>query len=255
MKFTVGVLVGCGGTGSILAEPLARLLAYHKNGTRQMVLMDGDKFEKKNLVRQLFSPKLVGKNKAEVIANRLEGISNVKVVPSYINKTSFVAEMMSLPEPSKMVPLVITAVDNHASRKAIIEGLDDMPLQDFACLIPGNELASGRVSVYLKYKGQVVTGHPLELYPEIKDPTDKIPGGCAKQAPSTPQLISANMGAALTCLEISQALLDGAGFHREIHFNTLTFKQLGQEDILMEPQAPAPAKPKSTAKKAKVALK
>jgi hypothetical protein len=240
VKFTHGVVVGCGGTGSILVEPLARLLAYHKNGTRQIVLMDGDKFEKKNLTRQLFDPKFVGKNKAQVTAERLTGISSVRVVPSYINQISFVAQMMSLEDPAKMCPLVITAVDNHASRKAIIAGLDEMPIQDFACLIPGNELAHGRVSVYLKYKGQKATPHPFDNYPEIREPKDRIPGGCQKEAPSTPQLISANMGAAFTCLQLVQALLDGSPFHQEVHFNTLTFRQLGQENPIQEPKPPAP---------------
>lgn len=240
MKFTHTVLVGCGGTGSILAEPLARLMAYHENGAKETILIDGDKFEKKNLARQLFDPKYVGKNKAQVMAMRLKGITKTRVIPTFINQESFVAEMVSIEDFTKGTPLVITAVDNHASRRAIIAALDELPNENFACLLPGNELATGRVSVYLRYKGKAATAHPFDKYPEIKQPEDKIPGGCQKEAPSTPQLISANMGSALVCMEISQALLDCAPFHEEVHFNTLTYKQMGQEDPRQEP------KPKAT---------
>jgi tRNA A37 threonylcarbamoyladenosine dehydratase len=38
-------LIGCGGIGSILIEPLAKLLTYHVNGTSDITLIDGDNFE------------------------------------------------------------------------------------------------------------------------------------------------------------------------------------------------------------------
>lgn len=38
-------LIGTGGIGSILVEPLCKLLTYHKNGTLDITLIDGDNFE------------------------------------------------------------------------------------------------------------------------------------------------------------------------------------------------------------------
>ncbi len=232
MRFGKLVLIGCGGTGSWLAEGLIRLLAYHENGTREVVLIDGDKFEEKNLERQMFDPKLVGMNKAKATAKRLTGLCKPKIIESYMNKENFIAEMMSIKGFCESFPLVILAVDNHASRKALITAMDEMPIQHFCVITPGNELDFGRTGVYLKMHGAAVTGNPVEMYPDIKDPQDRIPGGCQEKAPSTPQLIGANAGAAVLTLWTIQAMLDGRPWYEEAHFNTRTFKILGQGEPL-----------------------
>lgn len=66
----VFVVVGCGGTGSILAEGLANMVAGYKKNAR-MVLVDHDLVEEKNVFRQNFMPSEIGQNKAEALAFRL----------------------------------------------------------------------------------------------------------------------------------------------------------------------------------------
>jgi len=65
-KFTVTV-VGCGGTGSFLAESLCRLLP--QNAT--LVLIDHDRVEERNLRRQNFTKEDLGKFKSQALAERL----------------------------------------------------------------------------------------------------------------------------------------------------------------------------------------
>lgn len=61
-------VVGCGGTGSLLAEMLCRLLI----GTPStLLLVDPDEVEPHNLLRQNFLPQDIGCNKARCLAERL----------------------------------------------------------------------------------------------------------------------------------------------------------------------------------------
>lgn len=62
-------VVGCGGTGSLVAEGLCRLLLPQRE--MQLLLIDPDRVEPHNLLRQAFYPGDVGRFKAEVLATRL----------------------------------------------------------------------------------------------------------------------------------------------------------------------------------------
>lgn len=64
-------IVGCGGLGGYLAEYFARL------GIGEIRIADGDEFEASNLNRQLLSlPEHLGKNKAQVTAERIRRIDH-----------------------------------------------------------------------------------------------------------------------------------------------------------------------------------
>jgi PRTRC genetic system ThiF family protein len=62
-------VVGCGGTGSLVAEGLCRLLLPQPD--MKLVLVDHDRVEPHNLLRQAFYAGDVGRFKAEVLATRL----------------------------------------------------------------------------------------------------------------------------------------------------------------------------------------
>ena len=47
IKIDSCLMVGCGGIGSMLIEPLYRLLTYHPLGTDNIVVCDNDKLEPK----------------------------------------------------------------------------------------------------------------------------------------------------------------------------------------------------------------
>jgi len=244
MQFDQLIIIGVGGTGTHLLEPLVRLLGYHKNQTKNVMIIDGDKYEEKNRIRQLFSKSYVGKNKAEASAERVafEGFT-VTPVQGYINKIDFCDVILdSIPDVAKKNLLVITSVDNHATRKDIITALDDRNQQNFVLISPGNDFDMGQVIVYAKKDGKNLTCHPFENFPDLKEPKDRIPGGCAEQAPSTPQLITANASAALGCLLIVSAMLEGNPWYDQVHFDCKKMKLVPNGDpILSEVPAPDPA--------------
>ncbi len=62
------LVVGCGGTGSFVAEGLCRLLV---NNDATLILIDPDRVEPHNLIRQQFFSGDVGKFKSQALAERL----------------------------------------------------------------------------------------------------------------------------------------------------------------------------------------
>lgn len=117
---TTIVLVGCGGTGSFLAEAVCRLLIGRSS---RLYLVDPDRVESHNVARQAFDRRDVGRFKAEVLAERLarrfEREVSFSVLP-YDRELH--ARVFS--EASNDLNLVIGCVDNAAARRSIAETLD-----------------------------------------------------------------------------------------------------------------------------------
>jgi hypothetical protein len=208
MKFHTAVLVGAGGIGSILVEPLTRLLMHHVNGTKKIFVIDGDVYEPHNATRQLFYPENLGFNKAVATANRLSFAPNLIPLPKYVDSELMHTLMQKINlYADDGVLLFIAAVDRHASRKVIIEGLTSYS-QNFVLIMPSNEYETIQTSVYVHLKGKDLTLHPFKRYPDIATPQDSLPNSCGDQTPSFPQLIAANSLAAVNALLIVNSLLD-----------------------------------------------
>lgn len=238
MQFKQVFIIGAGGIGSHLMESLARLLAYHKDGTRNITLIDGDSYEEKNRIRQLFDAKFVGQNKAEVLAKKVEeALFPIRYIPNYVDKEKFLQILENNLSNRRDPFLVITAVDNHATRKAIIEALDAGEYPNFVFLSGSNGVFNGQVLSYVKLMGEKGTVHPLDKYPDLRNPDDHIPGtpGCQAQATETPQLITANATAALGLLWTVFSMLENETWYEELHFDSLKMKIAPQGDGIKFP--------------------
>ena len=109
-------IVGCGGTGAQVARIVGRM-AYDMQRSRkhapQIVLIDPDTIEEKNVGRQLFSPSLLGVNKAECVGRMLNlalGL-DVRWIPDHVDAVHHFDRYGS--------NLVISCVDNHEARQEI----------------------------------------------------------------------------------------------------------------------------------------
>lgn len=245
MKFDQVFVVGVGGTGSHLIEPLSKLLGYHKNGTNQITIIDGDVYEESNGNRQFFNPEYINVNKAEATSRRLPWFG-WNVVPTYVNGEVFKNILEGIIDDKKTSILLILSVDNHATRKALIETMDNSGYKNYVVLSPGNAYSTGQILTYCVVDGKAITAHPLKRYKDIAEPTDHIPGfGCEEEAVSTPQLIVANACSALGALLVVNALLEDAPWHEEIHFNCEKFKLVPQGSPVDKNKV---AETKSTAK-------
>ena len=112
--FTVTV-VGCGGTGGFVAEGLARLLPPRAD----LVLIDHDRVEERNLARQNFTRGELGQFKSEALARRLSKRHGLPIAYSTLP-----VMMTELRWPS----LIIGCVDNGPARREIAKRVQDRGL-------------------------------------------------------------------------------------------------------------------------------
>ena len=63
------IIVGAGGIGGNVARDLPKLMTGRSND--KMIIIDGDKVEEKNCVRQPYQKQDIGQNKARVLARKI----------------------------------------------------------------------------------------------------------------------------------------------------------------------------------------
>ncbi|MGB7342334.1 MAG: ThiF family adenylyltransferase, partial [Phototrophicaceae bacterium] len=109
-------IIGLGGTGANVARIVGRI-AYDMQRKRRhapdILLIDPDKVEEKNVGRQLFAPCDVGQYKVEVVGKRLNyalGLST-RWIPDAVDAQQHFDRYGS--------NLVISCVDNHLARREI----------------------------------------------------------------------------------------------------------------------------------------
>ena len=110
-KYEVAI-VGCGGTGGFVAEGLCRILPSNI----PLVLVDPDRVEERNLLRQNFFREDLGKLKSEALAERLSR--------KYDRAIAYSTLPVSL-TPLGFNTLVIGCVDNGLARRDIANKFRD----------------------------------------------------------------------------------------------------------------------------------
>lgn len=142
------LIIGCGGTGSRLVPLVAQFIkACNWILDPEITLVDDDIVEPKNLTRQNFVSSDVGKNKAEVLANRYGrayGVS-IKAVRSRVDKDFNIEEITGYGNNS----IIIMCVDSPDSRRDILERLIGgmRPTSSSLLIDSGNENDYGQVVI------------------------------------------------------------------------------------------------------------
>ncbi len=225
------VINGCGGTGGWFIPKLAKIMLDASMKKRlapniNLYLIDGDTVADKNIIRQNFIQRDVGKNKAEVLANRYAPIFPPGVTVNFVDKflTNEViynsydqvirgkfAQIHELPAFANRTSnadfssiLVINFVDNAISRRLIHNCA--MHNTNRFCLVvdAGNNLYNGQVNLSLYQNGrlQLPSNYYLRNFDEIKDNENVKLDNCADAdlAINNPeQLFNANdMSATIT---------------------------------------------------------
>jgi len=216
MSTSTALLIGAGGTGTHMLPALSRLLAYHPDAPKRLVIMDGDTYEAKNAQRQLgYIPDA---NKAEAAAalispDVLEALT-VETRPVYADTYQLREVIESHRRTGTERPLVVLcAVDNHATRKLVLDTCDAVGCS-YLYISPGNDYDTGRVLIFGRDEhGTAICADPREVYPDIGAPKDRRPSnnrrGCFEAQESTPQLITANAMAATISLHYLECFLSG----------------------------------------------
>jgi molybdopterin/thiamine biosynthesis adenylyltransferase len=172
-------VIGVGGVGSWLVPALINLTSRE-----QLMLIDGDELEPKNLDRQLFSESDVGKNKAHALAGKYQCDSTEGWFAQGIFNFA-------------MDDWLVVCVDNHAARK---DALMECDRCECNALIAANETWSADCYIY-KPEWRKTKLDPRVYFPEILtdatgDPRARAVGCTGEIQQQTRQLVSANMMAA-----------------------------------------------------------
>lgn len=167
----MNVVIGCGGGGSITA-PLLRKLSS------DLLLVDGDKFEEKNLDRQFFNENDIGQNKATALGMMLDCVAT----PQWYHA----GLMRHQPH-----DVLFVCVDNNAARLQALLACDQ-----YGCkaVFQANEYQDAEAYWY-EPQWEGTPNDPRLFYPAILtdhsgDPLG--PPGCVEAAKESPQLVLAN---------------------------------------------------------------
>lgn len=202
MKF---VIIGLGGIGSHLVEPLNRyLLSLGKEeaSKHEIQFVDGDKYEPSNVGRQNFAESLIGMNKAtaqETIFNARFPNNDVVIssVADYIGENN-VADIIT--EGST----VFSCVDNHVCRRIVSKHCQT--LKDVLLISGGNELYDGNVQAFCRKDGKSLNLPIEERHPEIgtTEDGDRAKMSCEElaQLPSGGQVIITNFAVSSLMLNL-----------------------------------------------------
>ncbi len=187
-------VIGAGGIGGHLIEPLARYLSYTEDNC-EITVIDGDKFEDRNKERQRF---VACENKAEHTVARLKDEFpkvHFRAKGEYVTEDNVITTV-------REGDTVFLCVDNHATRKLISDRCEE--LDNVLLLSGGNDYTDGNVIIFGRQNGTDVGRPPTALYPKIAKPEDKNPGvlteaerqGCQREAEAHPQLLFMNLAIA-----------------------------------------------------------
>ena len=238
MKFALDkpvkiTMLGAGGTGGHVAPHLYRLLHTLERYTK-VVICDGDIVEEKNLVRQNFINHDLGKNKAQVLAERYASAFGLDVsyIPEFIEDEHMLASLVRPDfypigpysyQKAEGLSILIGCVDNNRSRQLchnVFKTTNSLIYID-----SGNGEYDGQVVCGIRRSGRTYYKPIGDIYPDVLDNTDKFPTqlSCAEAAVSAPQSIAANLMAGTAIVSyLYNILILGSIETRSVTFSTKT---------------------------------
>jgi len=206
------IVIGAGGTGGYVIPHLYRI-GYASGRPMRVIVCDGDVVEEKNLIRQNFVQQDIGRNKAQVLAERYSAAFGIECEyqPTFIETED---ELFALTtpdhgtkgtEPQRVI--LLGCVDNNKSRQLCHRVFQKK--EDLVYIDSGNGEHTGQVVCGVRQKGRT-TYKPLgSLYPDVLKEEDKFPSelSCAERAVSAPQSVTANLTATTAMVSFLYNLL------------------------------------------------
>lgn len=122
------VVIGVGGTGGILSQKLSRFI----NANDTLLLIDGDKIEMKNLIRQPYFKNELNEFKSTVMSTKINSytkFSNCFSVEQYISSSkSLILFIQKIMDEYVDKLFIISTVDNHKTRLFIEGSIEEIKL-------------------------------------------------------------------------------------------------------------------------------
>lgn len=232
------VVIGLGGTGGYVVRDLARFIYSIQKRipdfNYRFSLVDGDEVEDKNLLRQNFLSKDLGKNKALVMADRHSRAFGINI-DTYAKRVETHGDLNRILEGIKdhpaydrhanntrVVDIIVGCVDNNEARRVIARSMNNIPYRQHRFWIDsGNERKGGQVicgGQFDDHRGNRETlPTVVSIYPEIlessNDSTSQI--SCAERLMQDEQNIFVNIDAATHVLNFIRKIVLAEDF--QIH--------------------------------------
>lgn len=164
------IVIGCGGTGAHLIPDLVRAAAFAPSPI-ELIFVDGDRVEAKNITRQNFISKDQGKNKAAIMAQRYGQAFGMEI--SYLDRyLERVKDLTDILDKDRKLPLrdlysyrsggqlIISCVDNNETRRLIHKvSVSSVTNNTGWWLDSGNETDFGQVILSFFSRGQQTDGN------------------------------------------------------------------------------------------------
>ncbi|MGO5011434.1 ThiF family adenylyltransferase [Niallia sp. Sow4_A1] len=237
------LVIGAGGTGGIVIQQLCQMLSMFEISAK-LIIAEPDIYEEKNRNNQLCLAKDVGKNKADVLAKRYRAAYQLDIstyTGGYVEDTKTIDTLFQLnyeriPYNYRIVPILISCVDNNYSRKIFHEYFNTA--QTLLYFDVGNEnvilpkdhrnrpIESWTKEELEEYKdsgftGQMVCGFKSDwkilsepigtLYPDILEDNDEIAPSqlsCQELAASNPQRLITNRYSAISVITVLNEIFE-----------------------------------------------
>lgn len=146
-KIYTFIIVGVGGTGSLLARDLPKLLV---NTHHKMVLIDGDIVEEKNIKRQSYQKRDVGENKAIALSSKINAFYDTKceVIPRYLCRTEILEYIKANED---FTPVIVGCVDNNKTREIMENTYKQLKKENKDCVYIDSANGEYEGNIYISY--------------------------------------------------------------------------------------------------------
>lgn len=210
------IILGAGGTGGYVIPHLYRI-GFAADRPMRILVCDGDVVEKKNLIRQNFVEQDIGRNKAQVLAERYSAAFGIECeyIPRFVEDEEELLRLTvpdfylngwrNIPETQRVI--LVGCVDNNKSRKmchAVFAKHKDIIYIDSS-----NGEHTGQVVCGVRQNGRTTYKPVCSLYPDMLQDEEKFPSelSCAERAVSAPQWVTANLTVATAVVSFLYDLL------------------------------------------------
>ena len=214
-------VVGCGGTGGFLAEGLCRLF---RDTPFRLLLVDHDRVEERNLLRQNFYPDDLGRFKAQALAERLALRFRRPVAYALDPFSSPLEERSALGHGWRTVHpgILVGCVDNAPAREAMAQWAETWHYgmwwvdvgngEHFGQVLVGNA-PPDRLQGAFREDDQVCIAlpRPSDQRPELLVPSERqADPNCAEAVAAGEQSPTINQAVAAVALEVVRRIVEGS---------------------------------------------
>lgn len=217
----VFIIVGAGGTGSLLARDLPKLLI---DTPHKMLIIDGDHVEEKNMKRQSYQEQDIGEFKAVALSSKINTFYDTRceALGLFLSKDEIVEYCENN---FQYTPVIIGCVDNDATRKILEDTFNRLDRCYY--LDSANGEYNGNIFIAKKINGKKSGALRSESY-KLSDDLHPLDESCEAQASKgNVQFLVTNAKMSIYLLEHCNALLQlelKGGVQNVKRFNSIFYE-------------------------------